>query len=1437
MKKRIISLILVIAIILNFNITALAAGGATLTSTLPSDGNLKAGDTFTVTLTVPPVSGFASLHLGMHFEKSVLEVTSLSLPDKVGGYAAVITDVDEANDAGAFAVSFAQAQNISTTDTMVLSVDFKVKDGATPNNYPKLVEVEDDDYDFTDEDDDPLTTVPALNTKTISATILKAPISDVSKITAKVDAPQKGVALDTTGAVDASAPYTIEKVEWYKGDTAAGTAVTGPAAANQVYTAKITLTAKTADGESFDSSLGGNTTAEGYKIKFVDTSKLELTKTFGATAIKDTPTITTVPTASAITYGQKLSNSTLTGGEAKVGSTVISGTFKWKTGTITPQVKDSNSTEYEVVFTPSDAASYETTTCKVKLTVNKKALSSLATDPISDQPYTGSPITPTFRVMNGTNFYEILATSDYEVIFTNNTNVGTANYTIKETPTGNYKFNTSYGTFNIIAGTSSISITSDPSKPYDGNVVADPTVSKSGSTGAVTYIYYTDAACTTKTTTASGAVSDGTAPKNAGNYWVKATLDADSNYGSATSNAKMFTISQKALTDSMITLGTQATYNGTEQRVQIASVKDGTAFLIATQDYTVFSGNKATDVGNNTLVIKGKGNYTGEARATWTLVAKDVTITPTSGLSKTYGAADPKLTYSTDLTAGSALETAFNTAKSGALSYTGTDVGAYPITLGSLAAGNNFNLKLAAATVNFTINKATPSITATSPRQLVKNGVEVDISNWASFDNTDSGAKLTYALDGAPAGITLTSDNKLKADPSTSTTTFNIKVNAAATTNFAAPSEKVIVVNVVTKSNAGVSITTPPTSKTYGDADFTLTATKTAPDGGTWSWNSSNPAILEITSGANTATPTIKVKKADTTGATLTVTYTTDTHYGSANATITVAQKEVTVAAGNYKVSKEYDGTTTAGTGNGVLSVTGIVDSGVSVKATPVAYTNANVGGQSTMDVNITLDGSGNANYKIKGGAATISVPCEITAKDVKLTGGINATDRSYVKDNKTVSLTKGTLTFDGLVSGETLDVNLPTTGTISDAKVGAYNVTYSGVTLKDSTTGKAGNYKLVGSLPTVTVNITKATARTLADIPVSQKYTVTTGEKAIGTVMPADAGTLTYAKGTESKTGSVTIDSWAVDTTGKVTYTLSGGVAGDTVTLPVIIGSDNYENSTVNVKITLTAKDDQTALTLTGGTTVVYGQTLQLGTTGGNGTGAVTYAVTNGTGQATIDASGKLTPVKVGTVKVKATKAEDANYNAITSAEVEITITQATPTGTPKYTAITTSGKKLADAGLTTTGSNLTPAGGTIEWVDDMGNALAGDTKVEANKEYKWKYTTTDANYTTLTGTIVLYRASTGIVIYSPCYTIKASAGTNGTISPAGWCSVVENGNQTFTFTPDKGYTVAKVLVDGKSVGAVKSYTFKNVTKDHTIEVIFMKSNGNPATGVFVMP
>src|SRR5258706_69749 len=70
--------------------------------------------------------------------------------------------------------------------------------------------------------------------------------------------------------------------------------------------------------------------------------------------------------------------------------------------------------------------------------------------------------------------------------------------------------------------------------------------------------------------------------------------------------------------------------------------------------------------------------------------------------------------------------------------------------------------------------------------------------------------------------------------------------------------------------------------------------------------------------------------------------------------------------------------------------------------------------------------------------------------------------------------------------------------------------------------------------------------------------------------------------------------------------------------------------------------------------------------------------------------------------------------------------------------------------------------------------------------------------------------------------YTITASAGANGAISPSGAVGVNYGSNQAFTITPNTGYHVADVLVDGSSVGAVTSYTFTNVTANHTIAASF---------------
>lgn len=75
--------------------------------------------------------------------------------------------------------------------------------------------------------------------------------------------------------------------------------------------------------------------------------------------------------------------------------------------------------------------------------------------------------------------------------------------------------------------------------------------------------------------------------------------------------------------------------------------------------------------------------------------------------------------------------------------------------------------------------------------------------------------------------------------------------------------------------------------------------------------------------------------------------------------------------------------------------------------------------------------------------------------------------------------------------------------------------------------------------------------------------------------------------------------------------------------------------------------------------------------------------------------------------------------------------------------------------------------------------------------------------------------------------HTITATAGSNGSISPSGTVTVEDGTDQTFTITANSGYHISDVLVDGASVGAVSSYTFENVTGDHTIAATFARDSG----------
>ena len=79
--------------------------------------------------------------------------------------------------------------------------------------------------------------------------------------------------------------------------------------------------------------------------------------------------------------------------------------------------------------------------------------------------------------------------------------------------------------------------------------------------------------------------------------------------------------------------------------------------------------------------------------------------------------------------------------------------------------------------------------------------------------------------------------------------------------------------------------------------------------------------------------------------------------------------------------------------------------------------------------------------------------------------------------------------------------------------------------------------------------------------------------------------------------------------------------------------------------------------------------------------------------------------------------------------------------------------------------------------------------------------------------------------VFYKSSYSITASASTGGTISPSGTRNVTYNGSQSYAITPNSGYQVSQVLVDGTDVGAVRTYRFSNITDDHTIQAEFERN------------
>lgn len=138
--------------------------------------------------------------------------------------------------------------------------------------------------------------------------------------------------------------------------------------------------------------------------------------------------------------------------------------------------------------------------------------------------------------------------------------------------------------------------------------------------------------------------------------------------------------------------------------------------------------------------------------------------------------------------------------------------------------------------------------------------------------------------------------------------------------------------------------------------------------------------------------------------------------------------------------------------------------------------------------------------------------------------------------------------------------------------------------------------------------------------------------------------------------------------------------------------------------------------------------------------------------------------PEKKITIKYKAF-AHEGNYkNNYEYAEgtVVITLTKITPTGTPNYTPITSSGKTLADAHLNAD-NNVFSVPGTVKWVGETDELDPSTVPVEKDKAYTWKFTPQLDNYESITGSIILWTESgSGVVIITPSQSGESTPASN---------------------------------------------------------------------------
>ena len=486
-----------------------------------------------------------------------------------------------------------------------------------------------------------------------------------------------------------------------------------------------------------------------------------------STVVAETGSFTMDTSAVTKTYGDaaftraasKTGDGTITYSSSKTGVATVD-----SSGKVT--IKGAGSATITATIKAGTNYNYSPTSLSYTLTVNKAGIS--PTVSMSGYTYGGTVSTPSVSGNTGsgsvTYYYNTSNSNSGGTAWTNVTsatslNAGTYYMYAVIGATSNYNGATTNAvSFKISVATPTITL-SNKTATYSGSAIsidkATVTGVSGGTTpsGAVSYTYYTDSNCTTKTPTSTGASAVGGAPKNAGTYYVKATIAAAGNYASATSSAATLKINKKGISPTVSMSG--YTYGGT---VSTPSVSGNTGSGSVTYYYNTSNSNSggtawtnvtsATSLNAGTYymyaVIGATSNYNGATtNAVQFIIDKadgSVTLDSTSGSITYPGTVSFNVTGNTS---GGTLSVSSNKTGVATASISGTKV---TVTAGTTAGSATITVT-SAETDNY--NSASASYTIT-----VSNGtISVSASGWSgTYDGNAHSITLSVS---SPSGTTI----------------------------------------------------------------------------------------------------------------------------------------------------------------------------------------------------------------------------------------------------------------------------------------------------------------------------------------------------------------------------------------------------------------------------------------------------------------------------------------------------------------------------------------------------------------------------------------------------------------------------------------------------------------------------------------------------------